>query len=90
MGFLLFLQKNAKVIYECHQITKLKKTRKRRIKSDNAKVIALTDDIKKELQPYNESKVGVVRSAYDDDFFYSHPDKKNHIVYAGSLYRFGE
>ena len=86
-----FYQKNAKVIYECHQITKLKKALVNvGLKSDNAKVIALTDDIKKELQPYNESKVGVVRSAYDDDFFYSHPEKKNHIVYAGSLYRFGE
>ena len=84
-------KKNAKVVYECHQITKLKKTLvSAGLKSDNSKVIALTDDIKKELQPHNEAKVGVVSSGYDDDFFYNQSEKKNHVVYAGSLYRFGE
>ena len=89
--FYFLSKKNAKVVYECHQITKLKKTLVTAgLKSDNSKVIALTDDIKKELQPHNDAKVGVVSSGYDDDFFYNQPEKKNHVVYAGSLYRFGE
>ncbi len=62
------IKKNAKVIYECHQITKLKKALVNvGLKSDNAKVIALTDDIKKELQPYNEANeiVGMGRIVGD-------------------------
>ena len=89
--FYFLSKKNAKVIYECHQITKLKKALvSGGLKSENSKVIALTYDIKKELQPHNEAKVAVIASGYDDDFFFNQPEKKNHIVYAGSLYRFGE
>tara|TARA_Y100001970_G_C14079888_1_gene774099 strand:- start:82 stop:1182 length:1101 start_codon:yes stop_codon:yes gene_type:complete len=89
--FYFLSKKNAKVIYECHQITKLKKVLvSAGLKSENSKVIALTDDIKKELQPHNQDKVGVIASGYDDDFFFNQSEKKNHIVFAGSLYRFGE
>ena len=64
--FYFLSKKNAKVVYECHQITKLKKTLvSAGLKSENSKVIALTDDIKKELQPHNEAKVGVIASGYD-------------------------
>ena len=86
--FYFLSKKNAKVVYECHQITKLKKTLVTAgLKSDNSKVIALTDDIKKELQPHNEAKVGVVSSGYDDDFFYNQSEKKNHASHYYTITR---
>ena len=55
-----------------------------------SKVIALTDEIKKEISPLIESKVQILSSGFDEDFFYEKPEKKNHLVYAGSLFRFGK
>ena len=63
---------------------------KKALKNENSKVIVLTKDIKRELHLENDDNVTVLGSGYDDDFFYSLLEKKNNIVYAGSLYRFGE
>jgi hypothetical protein len=91
-GFFIFYQKkNANVIYECHQISKFKKILiNKSLKKEKSKVITLTDAIKKEISPLEESKVEILSSGFDDDFFYRKPEKKNHIVYAGSLFRFGK
>ena len=89
--FYFLSKKNAKVVYECHQVSKLKRNLvKKALKNENSKVIVLTKDIKRELHLENDDKVKVLGSGYDDDFFYSLLEKKNNIVYAGSLYRFGE
>ena len=60
------------------------------LKKEKSKVIALTDEIKNEISPLEESKVHIFSSAFDNDFFYEKSEKKNHIVYAGSLFRFGK
>ena len=89
--FYFLSKKNANVIYECHQISKFKKILiNKNLKKEKSKVIALTDEIKNEISPLFESKVHIFSSAFDDDFFYEKSEKKNHIVYAGSLYRFGQ
>lgn len=89
--FYFLSKKNANVIYECHQVSKLKKILiNKSLKREKSKVIALTDGIKKEISPLQESKVQILHSGYDDDFFYDKHEKKNHVVYAGSLFRFGK
>ena len=89
--FYFLSKKNANVIYECHQISKFKKILiNKSLKKEKSKVIALTDEIKNEISPLEESKVNIFSSAFDDDFFYAKSEKKNHIVYAGSLFRFGK
>ena len=89
--FYFLSKKNANVIYECHQISKFKKILiNKSLKKEKSKVIALTDEIKNEISPLFESKVHIFSSAFDDDFFYEKSEKKNHIVYAGSLFRFGK
>ncbi len=89
--FYFLSKKNAKVVYECHQVSKLKRNLVNKgLKNENSKVVVLTKDIKRELLLDDDDKVKVLGSGYDDDFFYSLLEKKNNIVYAGSLYRFGE
>ena len=89
--FYFLSKKKANVIYECHQVSKLKKILvNSSLISKSSKVITLTDIIKKELNSDFNDRIEIIGSAYDDDFFFSSSMRKNEIVYAGSLLRFGQ
>ncbi len=89
--FYFLSKKEANVIYECHQVSKFKKVLiNLSLLSESSKVIALTDNIKKELNSNFNERIETIGSAYDDDFFFNSSMKKNEIVYAGSLLRFGQ
>ena len=45
--------------------------------------------LKNALEKNENDKIKTLGSAFDEDYFFSNT-RKNHIVYAGSLYRFGQ
>ena len=42
------------------------------------------------MEKNEDDRIKTLGSAFDEDYFFSNTEKKNHIVYAGSLYRFGQ
>jgi len=89
--FYFLSKKNANVMYECHQISKLKKILvNSALRNKSSRVLALTDNIRNALEKNEDDRIKTLGSAFDEDYFFSNTEKKNHIVYAGSLYRFGQ
>tara|TARA_B100000963_G_scaffold262074_1_gene230231 strand:- start:7058 stop:8155 length:1098 start_codon:yes stop_codon:yes gene_type:complete len=89
--FYFLSKKNANVIYECHQVSKLKKILVNlSLKNEKSKVVALTSAIKNQLETTTKDKIEIIGSSFDDDYFFNTTEKKNNIVYSGSLYRFGQ
>lgn len=88
--FYFLSKKDIHVVYECHQLSKLKKVLiNQSLKKANSKIIALTTYLKEEIGHKDSQRVSVIGSAYDNDFFFSSTQKDNVVVYAGSLNRFG-
>ena len=88
-----FLSKhNQKVIYECHQLSKIKKILiKSSLKVKDSKIIFVNPHMVKDLGLIEDSKVKVIPSAFDEEIFSNSSAKlKNkRIIYAGSINRFG-
>ena len=90
-GYFIFYQKKKKVVYECHQLSSMKKILIRSsLKYPNSRLITLTSFLTEELSSAAPTKILELGSSYDSDFFYSEKDKEKNIVYAGSFFRFGE
>lgn len=89
-----FLSKhNEKVIYECHQLSKIKKILiKSSIKETDSKIIFVNPYMVKDLGLSEGSKVKVLPSAFDEEVFSNSNAtlKTNRIIYAGSINRFGK
>ena len=89
-----FLSKhNEKVIYECHQLSKIKKILiKSSIKETDSKIIFVNPHMIKDLGLTEDSKVKVLPSAFDEEVFFNSnaTPKTNRIIYAGSINRFGK
>ena len=89
-----FLSKlNKKVIYECHLLSSLKKKLiKKSIQKPNSKLILLTPQMNNDLKLENDNQFIILPNAYDEQVFGNNNlDKKNkRLVYAGTLFRFGE
>ena len=91
--FYFMSRKNHKIIFECHQISKLKKILiKKSLDKDNSKLILLTESMKNEIGQVDSSKVMILSSSYDEEIFSYKKDieKEEKIIYTGSFYRFGE
>lgn len=90
--FLAF--KNFNVVYECHQITKIRKFLiKKSIRKRGAKIIFLNENLRKRIS-LNEAdlnKILVQQNGYDEDYFFNSENKiSNQVVFAGSLTRLGK
>ena len=89
-----FLSKlNKKVVYECHLLSRLKKRLiKKSLQKPNSKLILLTPQMTNDLKLENNNQFIILPNAYDEQVFGNNNlDKKNkRIVYAGTLFRFGE
>ncbi len=89
--FYFLSKRKLNVIYECHQLSKLKKTLvNSSLKNINSKVITLTPFLTQEINSQNKMKILELGSSYDEDFFYPEENDEKNIVYAGSLFRFGK
>lgn len=89
--FYFLSNKNKDVIYECHQLSKLKKYLvNHALAKPNSRVIALTNYLKNELDHKYDKKIEIIGSSYDNDFFKRSNKKSKTFVYAGSLNRFGD
>ena len=91
--FYFLSKKNLKVIYECHQLSKIKKTLiKRCIKNKNSKIVFLNPDMLKDLSIDQDKNIIILPSAYDENIFHNSDNKPENtrIIYAGSLFRFGQ
>jgi len=89
--FYFLSKRRKKVVYECHQLSAMKKTLIRSsLKYPNSRLITLTSFLTEELSSSAPTKILELGSSYDSDFFYSEKDKEKNIVYAGSFFRFGE
>ena len=91
--FYFLSKKGLNVIYECHQISKIKKILINKCKDNkNSKIIFMNPYMLEELSISESNKIKVLPSAYDETIFKKYektPDPKR-IIYAGSLLRFGE
>lgn len=92
-----FLSKyNRKVVYECHQYTKIRKFLiYKSLKSKNSKIIFLNENLKKDFnKKYKLSRRHIVLHNGVDLEYYrtgiSNEKKQNQIVFLGKLTRFGE
>lgn len=92
--FFFLSRKNLKVVYECHQLTKLRKlVIQKSLNSDNSKIIFLNNNLLSDMnfKTYNQDKVLLQNNGYDEDYFYSNDKKKGKkVIFAGNLYRFGK
>lgn len=90
--FLAF--KNFNVVYECHQITKIRKFLiKKSIKKSGAKIIFLNENLRKRISinKADLNKILVQENGFDEDYFFNSENKKtNQVVFAGSLTRLGK
>ena len=90
--FYFLSRKNCRVVYECHQLTNLKKNLiTKSLKSKNSKLILLNSSMTEELNNIDQSQIVVLSSAYDEDIFlYNEKEKTSKkIIYVGSFFRFG-
>tara|TARA_B100002019_G_scaffold104047_3_gene89550 strand:- start:5645 stop:6751 length:1107 start_codon:yes stop_codon:yes gene_type:complete len=89
--FYFLSNKNKDVVYECHQLSKLKiYLVNKALEKPNSKVITLTSYLKKELDNKYTKKIEIIGSSYDNDFFQNSNNKSSTFVYAGSVHRFGD
>ncbi|MDC1070738.1 glycosyltransferase [Acidimicrobiia bacterium] len=93
--FYFLAKKNKKVIFECHQVSRLRiYLIKKCLKFEKIKIIfthpLLLEDFKID-ENYNE-KCEVIHNAYDEDFFDNKIKKKgsNTVIFVGNLLRFGK
>ena len=91
---LFFLaKKNYKVIFECHQYSKVRNyVFKKVASSDNVKIIFLNEFIKKEFKNIVSENI-ILHSGVDPEIFDTLTDNKkikNKISFVGSLLRFGK
>ena len=87
--------KKRRVVYECHQLSKLKKIIiPKALKSKNSKVIFLNENIKKDLNLVNElsNRTIVIHNGVDEELFLKTDKKKeeNKIIFVGNLERFNK
>ena len=93
--FYFLARKNKKVIFECHQVSRLRKYLiKRCLKFEKIKIIFTHPLLLQDFQideKYNE-KCEVLQNAYDEDFFNENVEKKdsNTVIFVGNLLRFGK
>jgi hypothetical protein len=91
--FYFLSRKNIRVIYECHDLTNIrKKLVSKSMTSNNSKIICINKYIKEDLDLKESSNVIVLQNGYDEDIFYHNPEKngKMKIIYSGNLQRFGK
>ena len=93
--FYFLAKKNKKVIFECHQVSKLRTYLiKKCLKFEKIKIVfthpLLLQDFKID-EKYSE-KCEVLHNAYDEDFFNNNVKKKdsNTVIFVGNLLRFGK
>ena len=91
--FYFLSKKNFRVVYECHQLTNLRKyILKKAIKSANSKIVFLNEILFKEsvLGTNIKNKILIQQSGVDKDFFFSAENKiKNKVIFSGNFKRFG-
>ena len=91
--FYFLSKKNINVVYECHDLTNLrKKLVLKSIKHKNSKIICINKYIKEDLKIEEGSNVIVLENGYDDDIFFEDSNKEDKIklVFSGNLQRFGK
>ena len=91
--FYYLSKKNLKVVYECHQLTKLRKYILRKsIKSENSKIVFLNKNLFDEsgLTIKFDNKLLIQENGFDQDFFFPSEIKtKNKVIFSGNFKRFG-
>ena len=91
--FYFLSKKNINVVYECHDLTNLrKKLVSKSIKHKNSKIICINKYIKEDLKLEDGNNVAVLENGYDEDIFFDSQDKRDKIkvVFSGNLQRFGK
>ena len=93
--FYFLSKKNKRVVFECHQLSKIRKyVMKKCIKHNNAKIIFLNKylmiDSGIDINQHGE-KLKVIHNGVDSNLFKKNVVKnKNKIIFVGNLKRFGE
>ncbi len=90
--FYFLTKKNKKVIFECHQISKIRTViLKKCLKKPNSKVIFLNKYLREYFSAYINNKNSIVlHNGVDLEEFKEENKKNKEIVYVGSLERFNE
>ncbi len=91
--FYFLSRKGKNVVYECHDLTNLrKKLVKKAMNSKNSKIICINKFIKEDLKLESENNVTVLENGYEQDIFskLNQKDEKIKIIFSGNLQRFGK
>jgi len=92
--FYFLSKKRLNVVYECHQITQLRKLLLRKaIKNKNSKIIFLNEFLLKDskISQKHKQQYIIQNNGYDSDFFYNKNTKKSkNVIFAGNLIRLGQ
>ena len=95
--FYFLSRKGQKVIFECHQLTRIRRYLvKKSLENQASSLICLTsyilNDLKLNIKDY-EARIKIIPSAYDEDHFKELGREslgKSKLIFAGRLNRFGE
>ena len=95
--FYFLSRKGQKVIFECHQVTRMRKYLvNKSLDKPTSSLICLTSyilsDLGLNIKEY-EGRIKIMPSAYDEDYFKERgniSDNKTKLIFSGSLNRFGE
>ena len=90
--FYFLLKNNKKVLFECHQLSKLRKIIiKSCLKNQNAKIIFLNSKLRDSFKGALSEKNNIIlHNGVDLDYFNNLTQKKKEIVFVGNLKRFNE
>jgi len=91
--FYFLSKKNAPVIFECHQYTKIRKfIISLSLKNENSKIIFLNENLKTDYEKKHTLKNNflILQNGVDSEIFKSEEKIKKQIIFVGKLTRFGE
>tara|TARA_B100000902_G_scaffold385418_1_gene426770 strand:+ start:266 stop:1384 length:1119 start_codon:yes stop_codon:yes gene_type:complete len=90
--FYFLLKNNKKVIFECHQLSKIRKIiLKSSLKNKKAKIIFLNNKLKDSFISSTTDRNSIVlQNGVDLEFFNNLKEKKKEVVFVGNLKRFNK
>tara|TARA_B100001250_G_scaffold226726_1_gene194526 strand:- start:4540 stop:5697 length:1158 start_codon:yes stop_codon:yes gene_type:complete len=91
--FYFLSRKNKKVLFECHQVSKIRKFVIKNIQNrKNSKIVFTTRSLRDSFSLNKEfiKQTTFLHNGYDDDYFINTSSNKNKVIFVGNFIRFNK
>ncbi len=91
--FYFLSRKNKRVLFECHQVSKIRKIVIKNIQNrKNSKIVFTTKSLRDSFSINKEfaKQTTFLHNGYDDDYFINTPSNKNKVIFVGNFIRFNK